>query len=509
MNQIINDIKEHTPKHLDGYYYIKTQKIYIPFSRLTIHCIEKDIFSLDPVFESVMMLIAEGMTVMKHIANVLGMHGDVFNEAVMDMAQFDYVSISEGKIILTDKGKNALKANMRIERKRIDLQNVFVDLITGKVYDADITYINPKGKYIPLEPVININNEYFSEHFKEIKDLHKIRQKQYQINENAPVEKELEKITGYEQSIVYVEKELHIYKSIASDELQFRLNCDDVEDSYLTQFFKQFKQELINGNRQFFFERINKNFEYSSRFTPDLKLLNQTEKIRNILLSSVSNDEKEEAFLQKHYALNDCEYMSFITNSSRFFKFDYILIVCSDYINTLLLDSFCSQLKALSEDIPVFIVYDDENKYIKESVDYFFPKKERSKKLYLFPETRLNNKLGGLGNFICYYPKMITNITQYTAITEFEYKNSLGKITYSVQIYDFDEKTVKAIAEEIIGIFPQIKECLEIIFSKKPVPQNTTSKSVKSSNFSKLNKTCVGYRKKHSQRHRREKLDKS
>ncbi|MCH5193352.1 MAG: hypothetical protein J1F11_05270 [Oscillospiraceae bacterium] len=506
MKNIINNIIQHTPTYCDKHYYIKTQKIYIPFSKLTIHCIEKDIFQLDPIFESVMLLIAEGMTELKHIADTLGMSDDVFNEAVVDMAHGDYVYISAGTIDLTDKGRSALKENSRIERKRIELPNVFSDLITGKVYDANIICANPRGWYVPLEPVVNIDDEYFSEHFKEIKNLHKLRQKQYQINENAPVEKELEKIIGAEQSIVYVEKELYIYKNTETGELYFKLNDDDGEDSYTTQLYKQLNQGPMTDKQLHFFEMINKKNVSYCCFTPDPSLLKQTESIRQLLHSNVDYDEKEEAFFQKHYALHDREYVSYITNSSRFFKFDYILIVCSDDINTLLSDSLCSQLKTISENIPVFIVYNGNDERSKNSISYFFQEKESFKKLCLLSKEDLDIKLGEQVNYICYYPMMIANITNYTTVTEFKNKDdSPREIAYSVQIYDFDKKMVETTAKKIIKICPEIQECLEKPLPKKVVFQKKKGRNIKSSNFSKSNKTRAGYRKKPPKRPQRDK----
>lgn len=118
MKNIIADIREHTPPHLEGHYYIKTQKIYIPFSKLTIHSIEKDVFKLDPFFLGVMQLSAEGITKLENIADILGIVGNFFSEAVADMAHIDYVSLSEGNIYLTNKGKNALAQNERVVRKK-------------------------------------------------------------------------------------------------------------------------------------------------------------------------------------------------------------------------------------------------------------------------------------------------------------------------------------------------------------------------------------------------------
>lgn len=508
MNNIINDIKNHTPACLDGYYYIKTQKICIPFSNLTIHGVEKDISQLNPFFLSVMQLADEEINYQGKIAGILGMSDDVFNEAVADLAHIDYVSLSEGKITLTDKGKKALKHNKHIERRQIDLKNVLVDLITGKVRE-DITYANTRGQYIPLEPVVDIDDEYFSEHFKEIKELHGLRQKQYQINEKAPVNKELEKITGYEQSIVYVEKDLYIYRSIGSDELQFRLNDDDAESSYQTQFFKQFNQELINGNRRFFFENVKTDFKYHTVFSPDPELFKQTENVRNIILSPVSDDEKEAAFLQRHYALNDSEYVSFITNSSRSFKFDHILIVCSDNVNFLLTDAFCAQLRGISENIPVVIVYeDDKDKRNKASIDHLFPKTERGRKLYLIPQVNINKNLEKQESCICYYPKMIVNITKHTSITEFGDKNSPRHIAYSAQIYDFDKKSIESAVQKIIENFPDIKQNIEDTSPPKTVLKNNSGKNVDltiPSNYSKPKKYNGGNGMKHPPRHKRDK----
>ena len=59
---------------------------------------------------------------------------------------------------------------------------------------------------------------------------------------------------------------------------------------------------------------------------------------------------------------------------------------------------------------------------------------------------------------------MIVNIMEYTTITEFEYKDLPGRIAYSVQIYDFNKKTVESTAEKIIGICPKINEHLEEIY---------------------------------------------
>lgn len=64
MKNLINDVKRHTPKPIPGYHYLKTQKIYIPFTKVTIECLTRKISELNLFFESILKLI--DISVKKH-----------------------------------------------------------------------------------------------------------------------------------------------------------------------------------------------------------------------------------------------------------------------------------------------------------------------------------------------------------------------------------------------------------------------------------------------------------
>mgnify|MGYP000772802357 CR=1 FL=1 len=57
MKNLINDVKRNTPKSMPGYYYLKTQNIYIPFMEITVECLIRKISELNLFFESILKLI--------------------------------------------------------------------------------------------------------------------------------------------------------------------------------------------------------------------------------------------------------------------------------------------------------------------------------------------------------------------------------------------------------------------------------------------------------------------
>lgn len=476
MNNIIHDIKRRTPSCPEGYCYIMTRKIYIPFSKFTIHCIEKDISQLDLIARSVLQIVETGIHDLVCIRSILGISDSIFNEVVTDMAHIDLVFLSAGNIGLTTKGIKALKENTRIVREKIDMRNIYVDLITGELHDGETQCMIPKGRYIPLDPTVVINDGYLGAHFKELKEIHELRRGEYQIGRQAHVTRELEKITGYEEALMYVEKNLHIYISVSSEELRYSFD-DDPDEVYLNQFFKQFGREQLIGNAKYFFERVNSEQE-PPPFKPDPELLAQTEHVRRIVLSSASDDDKEDAYRQRHYAICDREYVSFLSNSGKLFRFDHILIMCSD-INMLLSDTFCSQLKSVSDNIPVLIVSDGGRDVDQKSLVHFFSKEDHGGKLKLLSVPNLAYKLGKQGGgYICFYPGLIVDITKHTAPTEFRVGDRLGMIAFSEEIYDLDKRSVETAVKDMAEICPEITSFIAPPAPKKVPPKSNASRAV-------------------------------
>ena len=72
MKKIIDDVKRYTPKGIPGYYYLKTQKIYIPYMKITLECLTKKISELNLFFESILKLIEISVKDINVIADILG-----------------------------------------------------------------------------------------------------------------------------------------------------------------------------------------------------------------------------------------------------------------------------------------------------------------------------------------------------------------------------------------------------------------------------------------------------
>lgn len=91
MKNLISDVKRNTPKSIPGYYYLKTQNIYIPFMKTTIECLIRKISELNLFFESILKLIDISVKDINEIAKILGVSYSVVKEAIIDMVSIDYI----------------------------------------------------------------------------------------------------------------------------------------------------------------------------------------------------------------------------------------------------------------------------------------------------------------------------------------------------------------------------------------------------------------------------------
>ena len=382
MKHLIDDIKRHTPKSIPGYYYLKTQNIYIPFMKVTIECLTRKISELNLFFESVLKLIEISVTDINEIADILGVSYSIVKEAIIDMVSVDYIYASENNLDITAKGKAALKTRQRVDIQKTYLKDIIVDMITGVVYDADTVKVsNPHPRDVLLESVIKIDSSYLDSHFQEINSLYQLSLKNNSIFGNSSVTSELYKIIGISYSeLHYAENRVYMYKSESSDELKFEFFLDD-SDKYKNEFYTQMK-EHCRPCQEYFFEKsrdfVNRIAGQPIKIEPSL--IEQAEIARKMLFAdNVADDTKTDIFTKKRYALNDREYMSYLYNS-KVLKYKRIF-VCSNHVNGLLSYSFCSQLNVLAEKIPVFLIYNKNEYGAEKTIRYFF--RNPSSKHYL------------------------------------------------------------------------------------------------------------------------------
>ena len=411
MKNLIDDIKRHTPRPISGYRYLKTQKIYIPFTKITIECLTRKVSVLNLFFESILKLIDISVKDINEIASILGVPYSVVKEAVVDMVSVNYIYASENTLGITSKGANVLKTRQRIDIQKTYLKDIIVDMITGSVYDGDSVKVSNTHKSdVLLEGVIQIDNSFLDSHFREINEVYQLQQKNKSVFSSSAITNELYKTIGISYSeLHYVENEVYMYKSESSDELMFVFSTDR-SDRYKNEFYNQLKDEC-RPCQEYFFEN-NRDLVNKIQCKPttvEPAAMEYTEKINKLLFEDNTTEEvKIDAFTQRRYALNDREHLSYLY-SSRASKYRKIFI-CSDHMNGLLSRTFCSQLNVLANIIPIFVIYDKNERNIDKSLKYFF--KNSSAYLYLIPSENIEEKL------ICYDSELVMYL-QESVVTAF------------------------------------------------------------------------------------------
>ncbi len=437
MKNLINDIRRNTPKSIQGYHYLKTYKIYIPFMRITIECLTRKISELNLFFESIMMLIENSIKDINEIAMILGVSYDVVKEAIIDMVDINYIYTSENVLGITPKGKKALKTRQRVDIQKTYLNDIMVDMITGTIYDADTIKVSKAQKRdVLLEGIVQLDDGFLDSHFSDINDIYQLQQKNNSVFGNTAITSELYKTDKISYSeLHYVENIVYMYGSESSNEVIFVFN-NDPNDHYKNEFYNQLKDNC-RPCQEFFFENnrtLISNIQNKS-ISLDTELMKQTENVRKLLFTdNVPDETKIDAFTKRRYALNDNEYISYLYNpkSLRYSR----IFISSDHLNVILSPAFCYQLNIIAKKIPVFIIYDKNEYNIEKSLKYLFS--NPSENLHLIPEDNIED------NLICFDSKLVMYLHE-KVVMAFE------KLLLCMQpICDFDSNKASRIANSFI-----------------------------------------------------------
>lgn len=438
MKNLIDDIKQHTPRPISGYRYLKTQKIYIPFTKITVECLTRKVSLLNLFFESILKLIDISVKDINEIASILGVPYNVVKEAIIDMVDIDYIYASENTLGITAKGEKALNTRQRIDIQKTYLKDIIVDMITGEVYDADEVKVSTTHQRdVLLEGVININKDFLDSHFRKINKVYQLQQKNNSVFGSSTITCELYKTIGISYSeLHYVENKVYMYKSESSDELIFAFESDS-NDQYKNEFYNQLK-DSYKPCQEYFFEKnrdlVNKIQSKPKIFDPNLMV--QTENTRKLLFAdNVAEEDKIDAFTKRRYALIDNEYISYLYNpkSLRYSE----IFICSDNMNGLLSNFFCSQLNVLADKIPVFIIYHKNERNIEKSLQHFF--NNSKKNLHLISSEDIED------NLICYNSELVMYLHE-SIVTAFD-----RPVVYMQPICDFNKKNVSETVRRLIN----------------------------------------------------------
>ncbi len=428
MSKLIKTILSKCPPEMPDFICIKSTDIFFPYMEIGIDCLVRDISELSLVFEVVLSLTEMNVCDINDICSILGLSFDIVKEVVVDLVSLDYVTASEASIRITEKGKQALKSKQSIQIKKYNLNNVAVDLITGRIFDVDSVSSESVSKQsICLEGNISIDLTYLERNIQDIKSLFEEQQRSLNEQYRKSTKELYRMISIHHQKLKYIKKKLYIYKSINSEDLQFYLD-NETEGAYHDAMYEQLKGQLAPSLERFF-ESDREFKKKAGNFSFDSKKYSKMVELKRVLSSQTESTLVLDAdfFCGKRYSFFDNEYLYYFENDK---EINYKqLIIYSNRINSILNRSIYEEIKRISENKPVFIIY-DKNEYNAEgSIDYFIPKDKR-KNIHIIESSDISQSI------ICFSDSLMIDLEEYTLST------LNGIISFKIPTISFDSKEI-------------------------------------------------------------------
>lgn len=293
--KITYDLKEMISEK-SGYEYIASKKLYIPIEEIGLNVLIRKQQQLLFFYEIILKLISNGITYINQISEITGVEEEILNDVVADMSVEQLVYPIGGNLKLTIIGKQALSKLMQEVIEKDFFNKIFVDCITGKIYDS-INIVDRRKHNNPwLEKEINIDNEFIMKKFNEFNRVYMERQEEYNTDTLGIVKyKEIYQIIKKEYgTISYLEKNIKVFRNESDNSFIFETGSDEDND-YILSFRKQLENRFganeIFVNQRNFPKNINTNFVECREKIVNLN--NLTESIKN------SNEEDIEKYYEK------------------------------------------------------------------------------------------------------------------------------------------------------------------------------------------------------------------
>ncbi|MEA4925455.1 MAG: hypothetical protein VB084_09115 [Syntrophomonadaceae bacterium] len=133
MRKSIELIKTMIPPEYPGNSFVKRVKVFVPYKELGINILERSETRLSLVYETVLKLLDLGQKDAVEMSENLGIDFNIFREILAELSFSNLLSSSDMKLVLTNKGKEALHQLKNISIKRAQMNRIFVNTITGSI----------------------------------------------------------------------------------------------------------------------------------------------------------------------------------------------------------------------------------------------------------------------------------------------------------------------------------------------------------------------------------------
>lgn len=470
MKQLIASVARNIPRELKNYHIIKRQDIYIPYCEIGVTCLTKEVTEINLFFETVLKLVDAGIKDVYEISTIMGVEFKLLKETLVDMIEQMYLTTSENRILITQKGKKALTERKLVTIQKKNINEIFVNMISGELEEnSRVTVTKASKKDLCLSEEYAITKDFLEDRYVAINEIYQNNQIENHFFNTRVLQRELYKILEVSYNrLHYMKEELIIYKNNDSDDYEFVIS-GDVGEQYLNCFYRQVR-EIVYSGMENFFER-DWSFANSHR---NMRLVNLEERLKKKKLiedmygKDTVSDELLDEFMQKRELVDNREIEMFFLNNEEL-EYDGLLISC-DRLRRILNNNIITAINHILKK-KVWILYQPEEFDIVNYLNKNFGDKRKKKEIFFLEKQEQE------GQFICFYPNVLIEFVERTE-NVFDRPISIleGRIEFDTN--DIKNKMGKIINERNISFEQQKKEVSDKKDHCKPI-KGSEKKNVK------------------------------
>ncbi|MZK49042.1 hypothetical protein [Clostridium beijerinckii] len=327
------DLKKMISPQKEGYEFVKTLKLYIPYKEIGLQILVRREQPLQFFYEIILKLIDCKCNDIDTISRYIGVEKEILNDVIGEM--YNWVYINSNILTLTPEGKNALKTLKQIAIEKEDINKIFINAITGKIEELENVFKKPKDDNPCLTETIRISDEFIRMNFNSFNEYYQFRQEEYD-NRGLGIKNEIYQIIKKQyERLCYAEKKVFIYRNIRDGSLMYE--CDnDPDKTYSTTLAKQISN--CPGARKILKSPYNIQRYLIHELNENIELKENTKALVDIIKNNEYSSDEVIQQIQKHYFKNryllENEYMEIILAINKIKPSE--IIISSDCLNKIL-----------------------------------------------------------------------------------------------------------------------------------------------------------------------------
>lgn len=306
MNSNIENVKNYIPPNNTGYEYIKHELVYVPVKDVGLEILERQWHELSFLYKTILSFVSLGITDIEVLAKQLGLEQPILIEIISQMASNDLLFISDSCMGSTSKGTKALSELEKVTIHKDYLNNVYVNMITGKILNDKPPKTNqrPRPSSMYLDQTFNIDVGFFRKQLSQVKELYQqnfIDETQFGSN---LIDKELYRLLNIDyDNTLFIELSCFVFVHPESGELLLSFEGDN-DAKYLATAMEQIRggftgaMKIFDASRESAIEVKEFDLAKQSALNDLISILELREK------SKVSEQEIEEKYYTNRYLLS-------------------------------------------------------------------------------------------------------------------------------------------------------------------------------------------------------------